>query len=158
MAKRVSKINMENARITFRNFSGEPTKFNKAGGQRSFAVVLDQDLALQLKADGWNVKWPKEDERYMDPGIEDPRLPYLAVKVSYMNTPPKAIMINGEGGSKTRLTEQTIGNLDFAQIENVDLIINPYHYEVNGNEGITAYLEAIYVTVVADPFYEKYGI
>ena len=94
----------------------------------------------------------------MDPGVEDPRLPYLAVKVSYMNTPPKAIMINGEGGSKTRLTEQTIGNLDFAQIENVDLIINPYHYEVNGNEGITAYLEAIYVTVVADPFYEKYGI
>lgn len=156
MQQRPKNLSIENARITFKNFSGAAGPYNKEG-ERSFAVVLDQDLALQLKADGWNVKFPKPDERWATED-EDPRTPTLPVDVSYKSIPPKVVVINGEGGVKTRLDENSIGTLDWAQITHIDLVINPYVWEVNGNSGIKAYLGAIYVTVVADPFIERYGM
>ena len=156
MKQKVKNLSIENARITYKNFSGAASQFNKEG-ERNFAVVLDQDLALQLQAEGWNVKFPKPDERWENPE-EDPRTPTLPVEVSYKAIPPKVIVINGEGGVKTRLGEAEVGTLDWAQIERIDLVINPYLWEVNGKSGIKAYLGAIYVTIVSDPFVERYGI
>lgn len=147
MNKRLDNIVVENARLIFKNFAGEESKFNRAGN-RNFCVILDGDSAEDLRQIGWNVKAlrPREDE-------DEPTY-YLQVTVAFGNFPPKVIMISGK--TKTVLDEESIDTLDYAEIANVDLIIRPYHWEVNGKEGIKAYLKTMYVTIEQDVFAGKY--
>ena len=147
MNKRLDNIVVENARLIFKNFAGEESKFNRAGN-RNFCVILDGDSAEDLRRMGWNVKAlrPREDE-------DEPTY-YLQVTVAFGNFPPKVIMISGK--TKTVLDEESIDTLDYAEIANVDLIIRPYHWEVNGKEGIKAYLKTMYVTIEQDVFAGKY--
>lgn len=115
-------IAIENAQIFSRNFGGKPGPYNPEG-QRNFCVFLDDDIAEQLLEDGWNVKRLKpRDEN------EDSRA-YIQVKVSYKNVPPKVVLVTSKG--KSILDEDTVQLLDFAEIENVDIIISPSHWEMN---------------------------
>lgn len=141
------RLKIENARIIFRNFAGKEAKFNPAG-RRNFCVLIDHDTAGDLAADGWNVK-------YLTPrDPDDAQQPYLQVTVAYGDYPPKVILISGT--TKTELNEDTISVLDYAEIQNVDLIIQPYTWSVNGKGGIKAYLKTMYVTIVEDEFAKKY--
>lgn len=145
--QKVSNISVENARIIFRNFAGKESKFN-AKGKRNFCLLLDQDSAEDLKDIGWNVK-------YLNPrDPEDPPQPYIQVAVAFDNFPPNIFMIAGT--KKTKLTEDTVSVLDYAEIENVDLIVRPYTWEVNGKGGIKAYVKNMYVTIVENEFEKKY--
>ena len=147
------QINIESASIGFKNFSGAEGPYNKAG-ERSFAVFLEEDFAHRLLQDGWNVRFPKERE--FGVGDEDTRKPHLEVAVSYKIFPPKVVLISGD--KLNVLDESEVGMLDWAEIENVDVVIRPYHWSVNGNTGVKAYLKAIYVTIEVDQFSSKYGI
>lgn len=142
-------LTIENARLIFRNFSGKESKFNPAG-RRNFCVILEDDkLVKALINDGWNV-------RHLKPREEgDPEQPYLQVTVRYDNFPPKVVMITSNG--KTVLGEDEVGMLDWADISNVDLIINPYNYDFNGKTGIKGYLKTAYVTIEEDEFEKKYA-
>ena len=150
--KRVPNITLNGCRIIFRNFSGKADKFNPAG-RRSYCVLIDQELAEELKAGGWNIKTLKpRDEN------EDPQ-PYLQVRVNYRNdenTDPKIYLVSGK--HKTLLDAETISSLDYAEIENVDVVIHPYAWEMtDGKSGITAYTKKMYVTVPVDDLDEKYS-
>jgi hypothetical protein len=143
-----NNIVIENARIGFRNFSGEAGKFNPAG-RRNFCVFFDDDFDVQtLEEDGWSIKYLKP----RDEG-DNPR-PYLQVAVSYGAIPPKIILITRKG--KTTLDETNINILDWAEIASVDLIIRPYNWDVNGKSGVKAYIKSMYVTLVEDEFESKY--
>ena len=142
-------IQLDNVRITYRNFRGEGSKFNREG-DRNFAVVIDdQEIADALTEAGWNVK--------IKPPREEGDAPYiiLPVKIKFNARGPAVYLKTGD--VLNRLDEESIGILDDVDIINVDLDIRPYNWEVRGDTGRTAYLQSICVTQNVDRFAARYG-
>lgn len=140
-------LQIDDCRIIFRNFSGTPSKYNRAG-DRNFAVIIpDEETANELVAKGWNVrvKPPRDEE-------EDP-FRYLPVKVKFNEHPP--VVYLRTGSKKTRLDEENVDILDSVDILSVDLDVRPYDWEMDGKKGRSAYLTAICVTQAVDRFYDE---
>ncbi len=141
-------LQIDDARIIFRNFSGAPSKFNREG-DRNFAVIIpEQEIADALIAEGWNVKIkpPREDG--------DTPFMYLPVKIKFNDRGPRVYLKSGS--NIIRLDEESVSCLDNVDIISVDLDIRPYDWNVNGMEGRTAYLQSIQVTQEVDRFYDQY--
>lgn len=175
-----NNIMIEGARIGFRNFSGKEGKFNPKG-RKNFCVFLDQLIEVDaefnggrgvirapkegpgfytylgnvLQMDGWNVRW-------LEPrNPEDEAVPYMQVAVSFDNIVPKIVLVSSHGktvlgDSADDSTRPSVEILDWAEIDNVDLIIRPYNWSVNGKEGVKAYVKSMYVTIAEDEFEKKY--
>ena len=141
-------LQIEDARIIFRNFRGEGSKYNREG-DRNFAVVVPNDDIKDILVEaGWPVKIkpPREDG-------EEPFM-YMPVKVKFNNRGPAAYI--NSGGSVTKLNEDTIDMLDEIDIASVNMDIRPYDWEVNGSTGRSAYLQAIDVIQNIDRFGARY--
>lgn len=142
---------MEGVRIIFRNFSGKEGQYNREG-DRNFAVLLDEKTAEVLATDGWNVKMlkPRDDDE-----DNTPPQAYLPVAVNFRGRPPRIVMITSH--NRTTLDENQVETLDWVDILNVDLIVRPYEWTVNGKSGIKAYLQSMYITIEEDPLEAKYS-
>lgn len=152
MAK--SNIVMENARLIFRNFEGREEKYNRKGDRNFGLIIEDPEVAQQLAEDGWNIKelTPKNNDDYDD----TPEVIYwLPVTVRFDNVPPKVMLVTRS--KKTRLNEDNINTVDYANIAKVDLTVTPYDWEVNGKTGTKAYLQTAYITINEDEFADKYA-
>lgn len=139
-------LSIDNARIIFRNFSGEASKFNREG-DRNFCVVLDNaDAAIKLADEGWNVKIrpPREDG--------DEPFYYLPVKVKFSQGSSGPNVYLASGRNRVKLDEESISCLDDVDIVGCDMDIRPYDWEVSGKTGRTAYLQAMLVTQSVDRF------
>ena len=65
--KRGNVLEIEDARIIFRNFAGLGSRYNREG-DRNFAVIIpNEDIKDQLVADGWTVKIKPPREEGEDP-------------------------------------------------------------------------------------------
>ena len=138
---RINDIVLQHVRIGQRNFAGEEKKFNPKG-RRNFRVYLDDgDLINNLMAEGWNVRSYTR--------IDDEIIYYLDVTLNFDNRPPK-IVVRSSAGDQI-LTEESVKMLDTADLLNVDVVIHPYSWEVNGKSGIKAYLKTMYATLDEDP-------
>ena len=146
-----NNVLMEGVRIIFRNFAGKEGQYNREG-DRNFAVLIDEKVATAMAEDGWNVKMLKPRE---DDGEEGEPQAYLPISVNFKGRPPRIVLITSRG--RTNLFEDDIEMLDWADIINVDLIVRPYAWEVNGKSGIKAYLQSIYVTIEEDALEMKYN-
>lgn len=148
-------LQIDDARIIFRNFRGEGGRFNKEG-DRNFAVVIpNQEMAESLLNDtnrygaGWNVKIKAPREEGDDPFI------YLPVKVKFNNRGP--IIYLESGSNRIKLTEDTISMLDEIDILSVDMDIRPYDDEINGKPFRSAYLQSMLVRQEIDRFAARFA-
>lgn len=151
---KINKIIMENARLIFRNFEGREGDYNRKGDRNFGLVIDDKELVDQLIEDNWNVKSfvPKNNDDYDD---EPETVYWLPVTVRYDNVPPKVVLVTRH--KKTKLDEENINTIDYANIEKVDLTVTPYEWTVNGKSGIKAYLQTMYVKIIEDEFADKYA-
>ena len=142
-------LQINDARIAFRNFRGEGDKFNREGDRNFVLCIPNEEMADALSREGWNVriKDPKEEG-------EAPFM-YLPVKVKFNERGPKVYLVSGE--RRVTLDEESIAMLDDIDIIKVDMDIRPYDWEVNGKTGRAAYLQAIEVVQEIDRFEARYA-
>ena len=142
-------LQIDDARIVYRNFKGEGSKFNRAG-DRNFSVVIEnEEIANELVKEGWNVKVkpPRDDE--------DTPFITLPVKIKFNDRGPIVYLRSGD--NMVKLDEESIDCIDDMDIISVDMDIRPYDWEVNGKTGRTAYLQSICVTQEIDRFAARYA-
>ena len=144
------KYLIDNARITFRNFAGAPGQYN-AAGQRNFHIVLPEDVAHALMADGFNVK--------SRPPREEGDAPFYHLKVNVKmdsKIPPKINIVTSKG--RRQLTEDMMSMLDWADFANIDLIFSRYKRDwPDGRTTVTAYLQTFFGTIREDELEMRYS-
>lgn len=141
-------LQIDDARIIYRNFSGRADKYNREG-DRNFAVVIpDQELADRLIEEDWNVKIKEPRDEGDTPFM------YLPVKVKFNDRGPAVYLTTGDRQNK--LDEEAVSVLDNVDILTVNLDIRPYDWEVNGKTGRTAYLQSIEVIQEVDRFARRF--
>ena len=141
-------LQIDDARIIFKNFEGRGDKFNREGDRNFSLLIEDENTANALIKEGWNVK--------IKPGREEGDDPFmrLPVKVKFTDYGPNVYLVTGN--RRNELDEESIGCLDNIEIESVDMDIRPYDWEVNGRTGRTAYLQSMEVVQRIDRFAARY--
>lgn len=137
----MERLRLEGVRVIFKNFRGEKGPYNEAG-VRTFSIVIDEvPLAQSLIEEGWALKELKDE----DGNIEAYHLP---VKINYAaRQPPRIYKVSMVHQGQLPLDEKTIDMLDYLPIDYVDIIVNPYRWEVRGETGIKAYVQTMYVVI-----------
>jgi hypothetical protein len=144
-------LQIEGARIIYRNFSGAMTKFNREG-DRNFSVVIPNQEDAQLLIDnGWNVKIKDPREGYEDEGP----FMHLPVKVKFNSRGPGIYVRSFD--NVVRLNEETVDMVDELDIASVDMDIRPFNWEVNGKTGRAAYLQSMEIVQNIDRFGARYA-
>ena len=142
-------LQIDDARIIYRNFSGAPSKFNREGDKNFALVIDDEDICDALVNDGWNVKIKPPREEGDNPFM------FLPIKIKFNDRGPRVYLKTGRNINK--LDEETVSILDNVDILSVDLDVRPYDWEVNGKEGRTAYLQSMKVEQEIDRFAERFA-
>ena len=148
-------LQIDDARICFKNFRGEAGPYNNKG-DRSFSVVIpDQETAEAMQNNtneygvGWNVKIkaPREEG--------DAPFMHMKVKVAYTDrSQPRITLVSGD--NRVELNEETVGMLDDIDIRSVDMDIRPYDGDGHYGPHRTAYLQKLVVVQNLDRFDKRF--
>lgn len=142
-------MQIDNARIIFKNFEGRGDKFNREGDRNFSLLIEDPDTADAMAKKGWNVKIKEGRDEDEGPFM---RLP---IKVKFTDYGPRVYL--NSAGNVTELDEESIACLDNIDIESVDMDIRPYDWDVNGRTGRTAYLQSMEVVQRIDRFAARHN-
>jgi hypothetical protein len=149
-------LEINDARIIWKNFAGRGDRFNREGDRNFHLVIPDQETCEALLndkneyGDSWNVK--------IKPAREEGDVPFMhmLVKVKFNGRGPNVYLVSGN--KKVELNEDTIKCLDDIDILSVDMDIRPYDDQLpNGNTFRTAYLSAMRVHQRVDRFASEEG-
>lgn len=135
----------------WRNFSGIEGTYNPAG-KRNFNIQLTDDQFDRLNSLGYNVKITKPNPN--DPDAEPTK--YIKVNVKFNSYGPKIHVYTTTSDECTEFGEDQISLLDDATIVEADVVIRPYEWKVQGNSGITPYLNELFVRILANPIRDRY--
>lgn len=142
-------LQIDNARIIHRNFSGNGSQYNREGDRNFSLIIPEREMADALIKEGWNIKIREPRDEYEEP------LMFLRVSVKFNERGPQVYLKTSKNMNK--LDEETVGMLDDVYITNVDLDIRPYDWgPINGKCGRTAYLKSMCVTQEIDRFTARY--
>ena len=165
-------LQINNARIIFKNFEGRATDFNEEG-RRNFSLIISggtfddgrpgskpvvlnaEEMAEALMAetnefgDGWNVK--------IKPPYAEGEEPFMHMKVNVSTRRGCPPMYVNSAGNVRRLDEDTMGMIDHIAIRNVNLDIRPYDDKKGGRSFRSAYLDSIEVIQEIDRFAARYA-
>jgi hypothetical protein len=138
-------LNVENAAMIYKNFSGKPTRVNPQGGKRTFSLVLNREVAEKLNNMGWNVKVKEVRDQQVEGEISrtvnwedylnnyenefDHALIYTEIVVNENSDyPPKIYKVSEFNGEKSMalIPPDQWYRLDESDLMNVDLVIHPY--------------------------------
>ena len=172
-------LNVENAAMIYKNFTGKPTRVNPAGGKRTFSLVLNEEYAERLDAMGWNVK-VKEVRDQLEEGETtrtvswtdymgmfrtefDHALIYTEIVVNENSEyPPKIYKVSEFNGEKTMalVPPEQWHRMDESELMNVDISIHPYTHgrSIANPDAKKGYLKTMYaMTIPATEFGGKYA-
>lgn len=172
-------LNVEQAGMIYKNFTGKPTKVNPAGGKRTFSLVLTKELGERLDGMGWNVKvkevrdqlqegeftrtvsWSDYIDNYQSEF--DHALVYTEIVVNeHSEYPPKIYKIsefNGEKSMALTPPDQWY-RLDENELVNVDIVVHPYTHgrSIANPDAKKGYLKTMYATMMpVNDFGGKYA-
>ena len=148
-------VALEGVKIGWTNFQGLEGPFNKKD-ERFFTVFLPEAVAEELSKLGWNVKFP-EAEEIPEEGFE--KNPTIQIKMKIDGArPPKIAIVNGRNNEPVMLNGDSVGILDNTDIDFVDIEFRANNYDVQGRQGKSAWLRALYVTINKYAFDDKYGV
>lgn len=141
---------LQGAQVFAKNFAGG--KFRD--GKRSVGFKLPFELGEELHRLGWPINrlLPNPD----DPNGVETHCVYA--KVRFDIVPPVIVMIDRHG--KTKLDEQSVGQLDWTRIGSCDVVLHPSSYPASNGRpgGISVYVKTLYATIIEDDeFYERYA-
>lgn len=172
-------LNVENAAMIYKNFSGNATRVNPAGGKRTFALVLSDEYGAKLSGMGWNVRvkevrdqrsdddqtitvsWNDYDSKYRTQF--DHALIYTEVVVNENSDyPPKIYKVSEFNGEKTMalMPPDQWYRLDQEELMNMDIVVHPYVHgrSVMNPDAKKGYLKTMYAMCVpVNDFGGKYA-
>lgn len=121
-----TNVVVKNACIMFTNFTGEKDRFNM--GKPQFNLVLTEEAARDLQADGWNVRvMPAREEG-------EPPTYMTNINVAFSSDGrrnPTIKLYSSLDGKRVcrRLSAETIGVLDDIRLERINLRIGSFNYD-----------------------------
>lgn len=131
-------LQIDDARITHKNFRGEGSAYNEKGKRNFSLIIPTQEMADALIAEGWRVKQRPPREEGEEP------FRYLPVKVQFNDFGPAVWLTSGDADHK--LGEDEVHRLDRVAIAKCDMDIRPYDWSrPDGSSGRSAYLQSIHV-------------
>lgn len=152
----IDNIILRDVKVMSKNFSGMEKIYNgrtvNTKGSRNFCPELPENLALQMKEEGWNVKHTNPQ----DP--DEPVRYYIQVALQFRDRygepvrpkfRPKVVRVDSHG-DHIMLNEETVEELDDDEIIKANIKIRGREYEPGK---IKAYAKVLYAWVdEADPF------
>ncbi len=172
-------LNVENAVMIYKNFSGKPTRVNPAGGKRTFSLVLSNDVAERLNDMGWNIKVKEVrdqvpegettrtvgwiDFKNMYQGEFDHALVYTEIVINENSEyPPRIYKVSEFNGEKTMaiIPPDQWYRLDESELVNVDIVVHPYTHgrSIANPDAKKGYLKSMYAMAVPiNDFNGKYA-
>lgn len=179
-------LQIDDARIVYRNFAGVGSKFNREGDRNFSVLIPDRDLTPEEVKDFMELYREAELVNgdngpmltYYDydnivtvpdllqaigwnvkikPPREDGDAPFIHLPVKIKFNDRGPKVYLRTGDNMIELDEESIDCIDNVDILGVDMDLRPYDWEVNGKEGRTAYLQSMCVTQDIDRFAARFA-
>lgn len=159
-------LEIADARLIFKNFSGKPDIFSGSETPTfgvlipAEAVVFDERIGKYFTREcdiipefASGIIAHKLKPRHED---DDPAY-WLKIKINMDRDNPPKIYVD-RAGEKSRLTKETIKVLDYADIDKASMQLSVYNWSMAGSSGRSLYLKNLICFINENDFMSKYDI
>ena len=137
---------IEDAHILFPNFRGIPDRYT-VEGHRHFCVEIPEIYVKRMLEEGWHVKITNPKNEEYEP------VHYIDVNINWnhkKNKIPYVTFITS--GNETVIDEEVVGDLDTAELDRVNLAIEPSPWQNDKGEWkIKGYVKSLEAFLYEDP-------